>query len=680
MDRRETPAFARETTHLADRPNLTWIKHGLWLAAIGFTGVAIFSLSHGRPLIKQQYPLSAAAIALLSLFLLRRWPRLAAWFVLITVWWELTLTVLIGGSFNDAALFVFPLLVTGAGLLVGSRGAIIMAAVSLGGVITAGFCGGMTLARLQENGGREGFWLFVASVCVGGSAVMIRAALRSYSQVLNDSERDRRRYRGLFEQVPLGLIGLDPHGVVQEVNDEATRLLGLARAELAGRPIMAFRERIGLGTGFDLARARERQEMVELSVDQGQGKLTLELTVRAVQMPESPTLLMLRDTTHRKLIELHLGHAQRLEAVGQLAGGIAHDFNNLQTAIGGGAQMILLDGDSESKKSAQMILAAQARGSNLTRQLLAFARRDVHQPGAIDLAGTVTGLSQLADRLLGKQHELVLDCGAPVWINADAAQIEQVVLNLVTNACDAMPRGGKVRLSVRSLDGAGARAVGSHLPAEAQALLEVADTGTGIPEELRVRIFEPFFTTKARGKGTGLGLAAVQGIVAQNQGQVVLESTLEVGSTFRLFFPASVAADNVENGSSAPLPPAGSPSSGRILVVDDESAVRETTAKLLRHAGFEVLAAGTGDEALAALTEAGPVELVLTDLAMPGMDGRELAERIRAQYPATRLLYMSGYFNDPGVSPWNASIAAAFLAKPFSREQLLEAVRAARTG
>jgi two-component system cell cycle sensor histidine kinase/response regulator CckA len=396
--------------------------------------------------------------------------------------------------------------------------------------------------------------------------------------------------------------------------------------------------------------------------------------VQATQVPEEPTLLMLRDVTQRLLIEQHLGHAQRLEAVGQLAGGIAHDFNNLLTAIGGCAEMIMLDGDKSSKELAQQILQAQRRGGNLTQQLLAFARRDIHQPKAIDLAATVADMAGIVERLLGKQHQLLMARTEPVWIEADEAQVEQLVLNLVTNACDAMPRGGRVSVTVRRVAAGEALRLGSRLLDARQAHLEVTDTGTGIPPELQSRIFEPFFTTKPRGKGTGLGLAAVQGTVAQNHGCLALSSKVGEGTSFHIFFPAVAGASDSASflaAESAPAPRG----TGRILVVDDEEYVLATAVQLLRLSGYEVLSASHGEEALAVLARSGPLSLVLTDLAMPGMNGRELGERIRALHPNLPVLYMSGYFNDPKLSPAPAAAEAGYLAKPFTNKQLLAAVR-----
>ncbi len=252
------------------------------------------------------------------------------------------------------------------------------------------------------------------------------------------------------------------------------------------------------------------------------------------------------------------------------------------------------------------------------------------------------------------------------------------MLNLVTNACDAMPNPGEVTITVRPVPGDEARQLGSRLVESQQALLEVADTGTGVVPELRTRIFEPFFTTKQRGKGTGLGLAAVQGIVVQNKGSLALDSELGKGSRFRIFFAVAAAAEEPALASDqAPASPGDKKAKGRILIVDDEDGVRFTAKRLLENHGYGVLVASSGAEALQLLASNPPVDLVLADLAMPEMDGRELGERVLHHYPGLPVMYMSGYFNDPSLSQPGAQRVTGYLAKPFSREQLFDAVHSA---
>ncbi len=500
------------------------------------------------------------------------------------------------------------------------------------------------------------------------------------------AERERTRYLALFAQAPDGLLGIDPNGTILEANEAAGRLLGQVPKEMEGSSLSAVLSRAGVASEFDLARVTQDQRLLELAVSRDPGSSTsIEVSVQRSDAPRTPSLLVLRDITQRKLIEQRIGHAQRLEAVGQLAGGIAHDFNNLLTAIGGSAELLMTQPDPETQCFAKVILDAQRRGSSLTRQLLAFARRDVHRPTLIDLSATVAGMAKLADRVLGEQHKLQIEKSESLSVNADAAQIEQVFLNLVTNARDSMAGGGTIRFTVRALTASEALALGSRLDCPLQALLEVADAGTGIPRELHAKIFEPFFTTKARGKGTGLGLAAVQGIVVQNQGSISLDSVVGRGTTFRIFFPAQQVAP--EAAAPAPASPRSKPgavgSGVRVLLVDDEDLVRSATAHMLKREGCEVLVASGGAQALALLDSSGPVSVVLTDLAMPGMNGHELSDRIHLAHPRLPVVYMSGYFEEPGSS--NLGLVASakttnFLPKPFSTAQLVRVLQLAVAG
>jgi PAS domain S-box-containing protein len=513
---------------------------------------------------------------------------------------------------------------------------------------------------------------------------LVDGRTRELSAAKDLAERERGRYLALFSQAADGLLGIDAGRVILEVNEAACRLLGQSREAILGKGLAEVFSRASASSDIDLDGTSDGQRLLELSVSCGaDGVRSLEVSVQRTAGAGEPSLLVLRDVTQRKLIEKRIGHAQRLEAVGQLAGGIAHDFNNLLTAIGASAELLMTQPDTETQSLAQIVLDAQRRGSGLTRQLLAFARRDVHQPAVIDLASTVTHMADLADRVLGKQHKLEIVPSEPLFINADAAQVEQVILNLVTNARDAMPLGGTIRFILKMLTSTEAQAMGSRLVSERQALLEVVDTGVGIPPEMHSRIFEPFFTTKARGKGTGLGLAAVQGIVFQNHGSISLESAVGQGTTFRIFFPSQKEEPNTRMRSTHPFRSVERLRNGcglRLLLVDDEELVRTATSSILRSEGYDVRIAASGDCALALLKSEGPVDIVLTDLAMPGMNGLELGEQIRSAHPNLPVVYMSGYFEDnsAGRSGMVASAKSGhFLAKPFSKEQLLHALNVA---
>ena len=372
--------------------------------------------------------------------------------------------------------------------------------------------------------------------------------------------------------------------------------------------------------------------------------------------------------------------AHKMEALGRLAGGIAHDFNNLLTTIGGNASFVLelIPPGDPSREALDDILAACDRASRFTRQLLAFSRKQVLQPQPLQVGAVIDDMQQMLSRLLGPEFELHVDFAQDLPpIASDRGQMEQVVMNLVVNARDAMPSGGPISLRTRRATADDEDAIArmpSH-PAEV-VVLEVADRGSGIPEEIRERIFEPFFTTKERGKGTGLGLAMVYGFVRQSGGHVELVTGADTGTTFKIFLPAVAA----------PHPPialtiSADPVDGRsltVLVVDDEPGVRHLAAVMLRKSGYVVIEASDGLEAeRVAGDHQGEIDVLLTDIVMPGIRGPELATRLRTARPMLRVVCMSGYRDTEPLADVERG-EAVFLAKPFVRAALLGAI--ARVG
>jgi PAS domain S-box-containing protein len=376
-----------------------------------------------------------------------------------------------------------------------------------------------------------------------------------------------------------------------------------------------------------------------------------------------------RDVTDRKDLEEDLRQAMKMEALGRLAAGLAHDFNNLLTAIIGHAEMAdeRLPEGSEVRHDVDSISVAAERAASLTRQLLAIARRQVVQPVALDLNEVIRRLESVLTRLLPRDVTLVTQLAPGLWpVLADRGQMEQVLLNLAVNARDAMPGGGRLELETSNVE----LESGEHV-----AVL-VSDSGTGMDDEVRRHLFEPYFTTKEVGRGSGLGLATCHGIVAQTGGRIEVTTEPERGSTFRVSLPrAPVAAP------AAPAPrdeteldaPRGTEN---VLVVEDEPAVRLLACRVLRALGYEVVEARNGDEALEVLQRrSSTIDLMLTDMVMPRMSGRELAERARRVDPGLRILFMSGY---PGSSVLDGDAAVRhFLPKPFTRAVLASAVRQA---
>jgi CheY-like chemotaxis protein len=356
-----------------------------------------------------------------------------------------------------------------------------------------------------------------------------------------------------------------------------------------------------------------------------------------------------------------------MEAVGRLAGGVAHDFNNLLTVVAGYTEVALcaLPGDHPARPPVEEVRDAGDRAARLTRQLLALGRRQVLAPRALDLNEVVADLGRMLRRLLGEDVELTTDLRPglwPVWV--DRGQVEQVLVNLAVNARDAMPAGGKLTVRTANAEVREGRYV----------LLEVSDTGCGMTDEVKARVFEPFFTTKGPGKGTGLGLAVIHGVVEQSGGFVEVDSGPGQGATFRVYLPRTVRA--AAGGKLSPAEGWRPTGAETVLVVEDEPAVRLLTCRVLREGGYTVLEAGGGPEAARAVEgHGGPVHLLVTDVVLPGVGGRELAESLRAGHPGLLVLFVSGYTEDAVVRHGIREEQVHYLQKPFSPSGLLRKVR-----
>jgi signal transduction histidine kinase len=390
-----------------------------------------------------------------------------------------------------------------------------------------------------------------------------------------------------------------------------------------------------------------------------------------------------RDVTEERRLEEQYRQAQKLESIGRLAGGVAHDFNNMLTVIlscVAGIREAQERGTPVDPEDVQQIQEAGERAREFTAQLLAFARRQVIAPVPLDLNGVVRSSERLLRRVIGEDVELVVRTQPGLWpILCDPAQMEQLLLNLAVNARDAMPRGG--RLDVETSN--------AHVDAGADGASEwvhlvFRDSGTGMSKEVRERLFEPFFTTKELGKGTGLGLATVHGIVTQNGGRVLVESEPGVGTTFEIRFPrtAGTSLPGERERAEDPTPTPVSVTAARagretILVVEDDPRVRTVTVRALRAAGHRVLVAGNGSEALGiAAGEPGAVHLVVTDVVMPGMSGRAVVDALRARRPGLRALFVSGYPQEVIARRGVLEGGVEFLAKPFTPAVLVARVRA----
>ena len=385
-----------------------------------------------------------------------------------------------------------------------------------------------------------------------------------------------------------------------------------------------------------------------------------------------------QDITARKSLEEQFRQAQKMDAFGQLAGGVAHDFNNLLTVINGYSELLLgsLPRNDPSREMIAEVHKAGERSAGLTRQLLAFSRQQVLAPRILNLNEVVAETDKMLRRLIGEDIRLTSTLESHPWaVEADPGQIEQVMLNLAVNARDAMPRGGRLTIETRNvtLDEAYAR---THTGARAgrHVLLSVSDSGEGIPPGILAKIFEPYFTTKEPGKGTGLGLATVFGIVEQSGGHVAVDSEVGAGTTFKVYLPqVEQASEGSKAPSPIPPPPRGTET---ILLAEDEPAVRMLTRRILTGRGYRVLEAADGEEAVrVAAGHAGPIHLLITDVVMPGMGGRAAAEALAERQPGIRVVYLSGYTDDAVIRHGVLREGVHFLHKPFTAHELARKVR-----
>ncbi|MCU1277190.1 MAG: Histidine kinase [bacterium] len=471
-----------------------------------------------------------------------------------------------------------------------------------------------------------------------------------------------------------------------DVSDSFLRALGLSRQEVIGK---TFTE-LGLTLDPDheqrFAHAVSTRFLGEFEVRvrarDGRAIDTIH-SLEFIELGGNPCVVAFsHDITEHKRLEAQLQHAQRMEAVGRLAGGVAHDFNNILTAVRGHSEILLtvLEPDSPHRRHADQIHRAAMRAAALTSQLLAFSRKQVLQPRTLDLNSLVANLTVMLQRLIGEHIELRTTLGDRLGsVRADAGQLEQVLANLVINARDAMPSGGVLSIATENAEVADvAESQHSGVPIGRWVVLSVRDTGSGIDASTRARIFEPFFTTKEPGKGTGLGLSTAYGIVTQSGGQIVVDSTVGAGTTFRVFLPRIDAASTA-SGRFALDADAGPRGHETVLLVEDDNDVREFVQDVLRSHGYDVLSAVDGAQALALIERhSGEIHLLVTDVIMPRMMGSEVAARITALRPSIKVLYISGYPGDAIVK--QGVPEHAFVQKPFSVSALARRVRALLDG
>jgi PAS domain S-box-containing protein len=495
---------------------------------------------------------------------------------------------------------------------------------------------------------------------------------RRVTEALRHAEE---RLRSVVANAPVILFAIDAHGVFTLSEGRGLTSLGLRPGQVVGRSAYELYQ----DHPQVLANIRRAMEGEEFTARVEVGDVSLETwytpTRNAEGRPDG-VIGVSNDVSQRRRLEDQLRQAQKMEAIGRLAGGVAHDFNNLLAAIMGHGELLLrrLEPTQPQHRHAEAIQKAAARGALLTRQLLAFSRKEVLAPTVLDLHLVVAEMEEMLRRLIGEHIELVIVLGdRPDYVRADRGQLEQVIMNLAVNARDAMVEGGVLRVEVAASDLAGRIADGAARSGPF-VTVAVSDTGCGMDSATAARIFEPFFTTKEQGKGTGLGLSTVYGIVEQSGGFIEVDSAPGRGTTFTVFLP------RLEERARTPGAEAATPASmsgdETVLLVEDEAGVRAVAREALESHGYRVLEARNGVEALeVARGYSGRIDLLVTDIVMPLMGGRELAQHLRAARPAARVLFMSGYTDDVIVRRGVSDLTSAFLQKPFAMSAFARKVR-----
>ncbi len=513
----------------------------------------------------------------------------------------------------------------------------------------------------------------------------IRATVDQLATANRELKRSEARYRRFVELAVDAIFVVNRDGMILEVNRQASALTGIAREKLLSASMHTILSPIKpQGNPFPLDVLAEGVSIMRpCLIGRPDGK-TAEAEIHAAMLPEGLILCFCRDITERKRAEeerkklqAQLIQAQKMESIGRLAGGVAHDFNNLLTVINGYSRLLLdnMSSDDPSRDRLEEINRAGERAAGVTKQLLAFSRKQILQPRVLDCNRVVREMRPMLTALVGEDVELCVKLheGA-VTVYADPHQLEQVIMNLAVNARDAMPDGGKllIETAVVECDDSVAQ-VHSGVQVGPYVMLTMTDSGIGMDEETRRHIFEPFFTTKPVSKGTGLGLSMIDGIVEQSGGHIEVNSELGRGTTFRTYLPkvADAPGDSGESeGVSVP------PTRGKetVLVVEDQAEVREYAAATLGAYGYRVIQAENASEALR-LCERGGIDLVLTDVVMPNLSGRELANLLAKHWPDVKVLFMSGHADDAIAHHGVVQKGAEFLQKPFRPDQLAIKVR-----
>ncbi len=670
-------AFVSKSLSLTSAQNIApealrrWVINGTMLASGGYLAFTILNLSvDGAFSEVSRRTALLALITALSLVITMRWsPVLGGSLTLVATWLEVQYGFLASLTFPAPGIVIMPTLVLAFGFLLGTRVTLGVAiATVVVTIMTHRLSPGMQLTGFTTP---SYFWFLMFTVSVMSVWALVAFGLSGFTRVYKTMTASRQDLADTIRFAPDGILVVDRANRVLLVNPAAEALFGLRDSDIVDRPIADVLSDV----------SGRSDQLLELAHGSSAGTVTLQLSARDTASPDAIHVeatwhtmrggrrqLLLRNISQRvraeeqrRVMEIQLAHAQRLDAVGRLAGGLSHDFNNILTAVSGSAEMLRTESDPvERNELLDEIIAARDRGAALTRQLLAFARREVRQPRVIDIGEHAQGLERLLQRVAGDRQRLRFELTPGCRALVDPGQLEQALVNLVANARDAMPDGGWCVVSCERMEDA---------TGDVRVLLHVSDDGAGMTPEVAERAFEPFFTTKARGQGTGLGLASVHGMAEQSNGSARIETAAGRGTRVTIDLPAVNAAPTVVPDLTAVPSQRSDPYT--ILVAEDDSGTRRIVERILLHAGYNVRTAVDGLEALALLDAGeGPFDLILSDVMMPGCTGPELSDRVRIMYPGTPVLLMTGYAEDQLDALLTNRTARDVITKPFSGSEL----------
>jgi PAS domain S-box-containing protein len=525
---------------------------------------------------------------------------------------------------------------------------------------------------------------YVGFLCVTALVVWLSAQRGSAQSSLR---RSNSKFEGMVQISDDAIMMIDEQQRITLFNPAAERIFGYSAPEVLHQPLdLLLPERYrsmhathvkGFSTSPEALRSMNRRGIIFGLRKDGE-EFPAEASISKFDTDEGRVMTVrLRDISERQKLEEQLRQSQKMEAVGRLAGGVAHDFNNLLGVIVGNMYLLRANPrDTEQvKAAADQVMAASEKAGALTRQLLAFSRKQVMRPETIDLNRVTENLGKMIPRLMGEDVDVrILHCKDLKPVKADPNQVEQVILNLVVNARDAMPDGGKLTIETNNVSLNAEQARRNDVQPGEYVLLAVSDTGEGMDESTRSRIFEPFFTTKPTGKGTGLGLATAYGIVRQSNGYIWVYSEVGQGTTFKVYLPATSEPTMEVVASGAPeITLTGTET---IMLVEDEDALREVLVKVLKANGYHVLSSSRGPEALGlARLHRDPIHLLVSDVILPGMRGPEVAEHVSRLHPEMRVLYMSGFTDNALMHSGSLPHSTLFLQKPFPPDVLLRRIR-----